>query len=115
MIEKGKLVRWFDDKGFGFIKPENSQRDIFIHISALKNMSRHPLVGEVIHYQVSIDINGKSRAVNAKIERVLTLNENQESWSLTPLVHNTDNKCAVPEKINYSRKVSHFFQVQLAL
>lgn len=33
--EKGKLVRWVDDKGFGFIKPENGKDDIFIHISAL--------------------------------------------------------------------------------
>jgi len=44
-IEKGKLVRWFDDKGFGFIKSENAKDDIFIHISALKGMSRKPLIG----------------------------------------------------------------------
>jgi cold shock CspA family protein len=69
-IEKGKLVRWFDDKGFGFIKPENGKDDIFIHISALKGMSRKPLIGDVIHYQISFDTNGKTRAVNAKIEGV---------------------------------------------
>ncbi|MGR9037487.1 MAG: cold shock domain-containing protein [Gammaproteobacteria bacterium] len=70
MIKKGKLVRWFDDKGFGFIKPENGKDDIFIHISALRNMSRKPVIGDVIHYQISFDANGKTRAVNAQIEGV---------------------------------------------
>jgi cold shock CspA family protein len=45
VIEKGKLVRWIDDKGFGFIKPENGKDDIFIHISALRGMSRKPVIG----------------------------------------------------------------------
>ncbi|MFZ2407471.1 MAG: cold shock domain-containing protein [Methylobacter sp.] len=40
-IFKGKLKRWNDDRGFGFIIPENGNGEIFIHISALKNMSRH--------------------------------------------------------------------------
>ena len=105
MFEKGKLACWFDDRCFGFIKPENGKRDIFIHISALKNMSRHPIVGDVIYYQVSVDNNGKNRAVNARIEGVLTVSESPASWSLTPLIYNTDNKRAVPEKVNYSRKV----------
>jgi len=106
-IEKGKLARWFDDKGFGFIKPENGQRDIFIHISALKNMSRHPIVGDVIYYQVSVDNNGKNRAVNARIEGVPIAKETPSSWSLAPLVKNADDKRADPEKVNYSRKVEH--------
>jgi cold shock CspA family protein len=29
-IEKGKLLRWIDNKEFGFIKPENGISDIFI-------------------------------------------------------------------------------------
>jgi cold shock CspA family protein len=70
MIEKGKLVRWFDDKGFGFIKQENGKADIFIHISALKGMSRKPIIGDVIHYQTSFDAKGKVCAVNARIEGV---------------------------------------------
>jgi len=73
---KGTLVRWFDNKGFGFIKPEQGRGDVFIHISALKGMSCKPIVGDIIHYEISTDDNGKARAVNVKIEdveRVLTL------------------------------------------
>ncbi|MBL1265818.1 cold shock domain-containing protein [Methylomicrobium sp. RS1] len=68
--EKGKLVRWFDDKGFGFIKQDNGKEDLFIHISALKGMSRKPIIGDVIHYQTSFDARGKACAANARIEGV---------------------------------------------
>lgn len=67
---KGTLKRWNDDKGFGFIGSEHGRRDIFIHISALKRMSRRPIVGDVITYQVHKDNDGKQRAVNARIEGV---------------------------------------------
>lgn len=67
---KGKLVKWLEDKGFGFIKPEDGTNEIFIHISALKGMSRKPIIGDVIHYQISIDDSGKTRAVNASIDGV---------------------------------------------
>jgi cold shock CspA family protein len=69
-IEKGKLVRWLDDKGFGFIKPESGGADVFIHVSALKTMSRLPVVGDIIFYETSLDDKGKLRAVNAKIDGV---------------------------------------------
>lgn len=30
-------VKWFDaKKGFGFIKPDNSDKDIFVHITAVQ-------------------------------------------------------------------------------
>ena len=69
-IIKGRLKRWNRDKGFGFINSENEKRDIFIHISALKNMDRLPVVGDVIYYQIDLDKSGRKRAVNAKIEGV---------------------------------------------
>jgi len=66
----GKLKRWNEAKGFGFISTEDGQRDIFIHISDLKGMSRRPLVGDIIHYEVKVQNDGKNRAINARIEGV---------------------------------------------
>ena len=64
---RGRLERWEDDRGFGFICPENSSRNVFIHISALKNMSRRPVVGDVISFRVETDADGKPKAVDAAI------------------------------------------------
>jgi len=72
-IYKGILKKWNEDKGFGFISPENGKKDVFIHISALKKMSRQPIVGDVVFYQIQIDNDGRNRAVNVKIEGVAPL------------------------------------------
>jgi cold shock CspA family protein len=95
-IGKGQLKRWNDRKGFGFIKPEGDQRDIFIHISALKSMSRRPIVGDTIYYDVQTDQDGKTRAVNGRIdgvEQVQPISErnsskktNNSSWFIMLLI-----------------------------
>jgi cold shock CspA family protein len=89
-LKKGKLKRWNDDKGFGFIDSEDGKRDVFIHISALKRMGRRPATGDVIVYDVYTDNDGKKRAVNAKIEGVAEIktsparrnvkNKNTSNW-----------------------------------
>ena len=67
---KGVLKTWKDDRGFGFIKPDDGSDDIFIHISALKGSERRPYRGEIIFYQIEHTDDGKSKAVNARIESV---------------------------------------------
>ncbi len=88
-FHKGRLKRWNDDKGFGFIEAENGKREIFIHISTLNRMSRRPAAGDIIHYRIHIENDGKSRAVNAKIEGVAEIpqmkrknirNHNDTNW-----------------------------------
>ncbi len=69
----GVLKTWKEDRGFGFITPDNGGRDVFIHISAIGQTSRRPLPGDVIHYQIARDKHGKFRAINAYIEG-LTVN-----------------------------------------
>ena len=69
-IVKGVLKTWKEDRGFGFIKPNDGGKDIFIHISALKGVSRRPITGDIVYYQVAKDNQGKYKAVNAQIEGV---------------------------------------------
>ncbi len=91
MIEnKGLLKTWKDDRGFGFIKPEDGSDDIFIHISALKTSVRRPYRGDTIFYQVEHGNEGKSKAVNARIDGVETHVENEGSnkwvWIIVSLL-----------------------------
>ncbi|GGM84255.1 excalibur calcium-binding domain-containing protein [Shewanella xiamenensis] len=96
LMERGVLVRWNDEKGFGFIQPDKSgDRDVFIHISVLKKMARKPKVGDSILYQTEVQNGGKIKAVIASIEgvAVLAANPTSSSASRTPLV-NRGNKSA---------------------
>lgn len=74
-MRKGKLTVWKDDRGFGFIKPSDGGRDVFLHITALKKANRRPQVGDVIQYQLTVDKQGKVCAFNAIIEKVPSLSE----------------------------------------
>jgi len=82
-VYKGTLKQWHEDKGFGFIQPESGNRDIFIHISALKKMSRNPIIGDVIFYQIHTQNDGKNRAVNAKIEGITEVKQRAKRKSAT--------------------------------
>ncbi|MGS0726328.1 excalibur calcium-binding domain-containing protein [Shewanella sp. 0m-11] len=71
LMDRGTLVRWNEEKGFGFIKPERaSAHDIFIHISVLKHMARKPIVDDQINYVSEWQRDGKIKAVKANIEGV---------------------------------------------
>jgi len=73
-MERGILVRWNDEKGFGFIQPEDSKgKDVFIHITVLKHMARKPQVGDSILYRTEIQNDGKVKAIKASIEGVAVL------------------------------------------
>lgn len=69
-IHRGILKTWKDDRGFGFIQPDDGDKDIFVHISSLKGMARRPIRGDVLFYEVGEDTGGKFKAVNARIEGV---------------------------------------------
>lgn len=69
-MHKGRLKHWKDDKGFGFIQSSELKQDTFIHISTLKAMSRKPKVGDFIYFEVEKQANGKSKAINCRIEGV---------------------------------------------
>ena len=67
---KGVLKTWKEDRGFGFIRPDDGGKDIFIHISALKGISRRPVTGDVMYYQIGKDSRGKFQAINVQVEGI---------------------------------------------
>lgn len=52
---KGRLLRWNERRGFGFIQPFNKGRTVFLHISALKDATHPPQKGDIIYYYSKLD------------------------------------------------------------
>ncbi len=62
-------VKWFNDqKGYGFIEPDEGGSDVFVHKTAVEKAGMRSLVeGQRISYEVQKDPKrGKSSAVNLK-------------------------------------------------
>ncbi len=69
-VQKGQLITWKDDRGFGFIKSEEGGKEVFLHISAVKGAGRRPKVGDTILYESVAEPDGKVRAARASIQGV---------------------------------------------
>ena len=78
---QGELVTWKDKRGFGFIKPNNSSQEIFIHISSLAKSDRRPQVGDKICYEKTTDSSGKISAINASIQGLSSTIKKQQKKS----------------------------------
>ncbi|MEI6063657.1 MAG: cold shock domain-containing protein [Pseudanabaena sp. ELA748] len=68
--DKGKLIKWNDDRGFGFIKPNEGGKEVFLHISEMKTTGRRPKIGDVVFYTLGTGGNGKICATSVSIQGV---------------------------------------------
>jgi cold shock protein len=62
-------VKWFNtQKGFGFIQPEDGNKDVFVHISAVERAGMTTLnEGQKVSFEVVADRRtGKSAAENLR-------------------------------------------------
>jgi cold shock CspA family protein len=84
VLNKGQLVKWNDDRGFGFIKPSKDTKEVFLHISAVKTTDRRPKVGDTIFYELTTDTNGKIRASGASIQGVLAQSSTTKKLKTAP-------------------------------
>jgi uncharacterized membrane protein YsdA (DUF1294 family)/cold shock CspA family protein len=66
-FRSGKLTKWEDDRGFGFIQPIDGSQKVFLHISEVKDATRRPQENDTIYYHCVIDSDGKVRACNVFI------------------------------------------------
>jgi uncharacterized membrane protein YsdA (DUF1294 family)/cold shock CspA family protein len=62
MRRQGKIIKWKDDQGFGFIRPIGGGEQVFVHIKSFSNRHRRPLGNEIVTYEVISDDKGRMRA-----------------------------------------------------
>ena len=63
MRDQGRLVEWFDDKGYGFIQPNDASKDrVFLHIKDFAQRGPRPIEGCALEYVVQLDGHGRYQA-----------------------------------------------------
>lgn len=60
----GKIEKWNDDRGFGFIAPADGGEDVFVHVSAFDGSGRRPVTGDAVRYALGRDGRGRAQARN---------------------------------------------------
>ena len=62
MRRQGKIAKWNDERGFGFISSSEGGDSVFLHISSLPRSDRRPKVNEAVSYTPAFDSQGRPRA-----------------------------------------------------
>ncbi|MBL8421138.1 MAG: cold shock and DUF1294 domain-containing protein, partial [Dechloromonas sp.] len=62
MRYQGRITRWKDDQGYGFISPNLGGEEVFLHIKAFKLRQPRPVGDETVTYELVSDASGRPRA-----------------------------------------------------
>ena len=62
---QGKLIKWDNEKAFGFVEPNGGGDHVFIHRSAFANKQRTPQLKDIITFSITKDRQGRYCANNA--------------------------------------------------
>jgi CspA family cold shock protein len=67
-VQTGSVMTYFEEKGFGFLRPDGGGKDIFFHISRLHQGEATALVpGAKVAYDLGMDRNGKIAASSVRL------------------------------------------------
>ncbi len=60
------IVKWFSEsKGYGFIKPKEGNKDIFVHITDVRDSGYDKLFEkDIVEFEIKEDERGRKRAYN---------------------------------------------------
>ena len=62
MRHQGKIAKWNDERGFGFISSSEGGDSVFVHISSFPRSDRRPSVNEAVSYTLAFDSHGRPQA-----------------------------------------------------
>lgn len=71
---RGQLSSWNDQKGCGFIRPEQGGNEVFAHISVMRG-ARRPVQGDRVLYLSEHGKDGRLRATHIRLDAGLSLDE----------------------------------------
>jgi len=67
----GEVVRWDNDRGFGFIAPDDGGSNVFVHVSDLAPGSPRPHVGDRVDYALERDDRGRMHAARVSLHHTI--------------------------------------------
>jgi uncharacterized membrane protein YsdA (DUF1294 family)/cold shock CspA family protein len=62
MRRQGKIAKWNDERGFGFISSSEGGDSVFVHISSFPRNDRRPSVNKAVSYTLAFDSHGRPQA-----------------------------------------------------
>ena len=63
MQYKGKIADWNNEKGFGFINPDEGGKNVFVHISSFADRQARPMANQAVSYELKADEKGRIQAI----------------------------------------------------
>ena len=65
----GTITTWHDDRGFGFITPDQGGQAIFVHIKAFEGLRGRPQAQQRVSFEIALGPQGKKRALKVEALR----------------------------------------------
>jgi cold shock CspA family protein len=59
---QGTLIKWQDDRGFGFIRTRDSGIELFAHVSEFPRTGRRPQIGDALSFEIRTGEDGRKQA-----------------------------------------------------
>lgn len=69
---QGKITRWKEDQGYGFVEQNGTGQRAFVHISAFATRGKRPVDGDLITYAVTKDTQNRLRAEQVRFVHATT-------------------------------------------
>lgn len=95
---QGTIIRWDNERGFGFVKEEITGTEIFIHISTLNIRNPAPEIGEKIEFETTFN----EQKGKTEVKQATYLDKNRKH--ITPKIERTtpEIKLTIPKTKQYA-------------